>query len=218
MKPWQKLLSWFDHEGRKLPWRGTRDPYRILVSEIMLQQTQVSRVIDFYRTWMKKFPTWNALAKASNSEIIHTHGQASVTIDVASRSTTSQNTSCMKAYQNREKHGSPSKASAPTLPTHSPFFLCMNDVGRSIQISEESVVDSAARKTYPQPSDDDRIRKHADKSIPTSGRYFDIPQAAFDLATSICTKTPACSIFPMKPNASPLQNFLPEKLKLQNRW
>src|SRR5688572_3982677 len=71
MKPWQKLLHWFDHEGRKLPWRDTRDPYRILVSEIMLQQTQVSRVIDFYRAWMKQFPTWNALAKASNSEIIH---------------------------------------------------------------------------------------------------------------------------------------------------
>ncbi len=68
---WTPLLRWYAREGRDLPWRNTRDPYRILVSEVMLQQTQVSRALEFYRTWLKTFPTWHALARASNKDVIH---------------------------------------------------------------------------------------------------------------------------------------------------
>ena len=53
-----------------LPWRKTKDPYRILVSEVMLQQTQVERVIPFYKNFLKKFPTARALAKASLPEVL----------------------------------------------------------------------------------------------------------------------------------------------------
>ena len=56
------LLSWFDEHGRDLPWRRTRDPYAILVSEVMLQQTQVDRVVPRYRAWLVLWPTANALA------------------------------------------------------------------------------------------------------------------------------------------------------------
>ena len=58
------LRSWFRRNGRKLPWRDTRDPYRVLVSEAMLQQTQVSRVVDYYDRFLTRFPTLDALAKA----------------------------------------------------------------------------------------------------------------------------------------------------------
>ncbi|MHA1942276.1 MAG: A/G-specific adenine glycosylase [Candidatus Hodarchaeales archaeon] len=64
-----KLLDWFSTSGRKLPWRETRDPYRILVSEIMLQQTNVSIVIPIYQTFLKRFPTIESLAKAEIEEI-----------------------------------------------------------------------------------------------------------------------------------------------------
>src|SRR2546422_9396028 len=60
----RRLLRWYARNGRDLPWRHTRDPYRILVSEIMLQQTQVSRVIPKYWEWMRKYPSWRALADA----------------------------------------------------------------------------------------------------------------------------------------------------------
>lgn len=60
----RKLLMWFATHGRRLPWRKTRDPYRIWVSEIMLQQTQVDRVVLFYQNFLKKFPTVLTLAKA----------------------------------------------------------------------------------------------------------------------------------------------------------
>lgn len=58
------LRGWFRKHGRDLPWRSTRDPYRVLVSEAMLQQTQVSRVIGYYDRFIERFPTMNALAKA----------------------------------------------------------------------------------------------------------------------------------------------------------
>src|SRR6266550_3494680 len=58
------LRHWFRKNGRDLPWRRTRDPYRVLVSEAMLQQTQVSRVVEYYDRFLNRFPTIGALAKA----------------------------------------------------------------------------------------------------------------------------------------------------------
>jgi A/G-specific adenine glycosylase len=64
------LLDWFAHNARDLPWRRTRDPYAIWVSEIMLQQTQVKTVIPYWKRWMRNLPTIEAVAKA-RSEKIH---------------------------------------------------------------------------------------------------------------------------------------------------
>jgi A/G-specific adenine glycosylase len=66
----QRLLDWYAVEGRDLPWRQTRDPYAILVSEVMLQQTQVERVIPRYLRWLEQWPTADALAAAPRSEVI----------------------------------------------------------------------------------------------------------------------------------------------------
>ena len=64
------LLAWFAAHGRDLPWRRTRDPYAILVSEVMLQQTQVDRVVPRYRRWLERWPTIEALAAASAADAI----------------------------------------------------------------------------------------------------------------------------------------------------
>jgi A/G-specific adenine glycosylase len=64
------LLAWFSEHGRDLPWRRTRDPYAILVSEVMLQQTQVERVIPRYRTWLERWPSVAALAATSAADVI----------------------------------------------------------------------------------------------------------------------------------------------------
>ncbi len=74
MKPAARLLRWYAKHGRDLPWRKTRDPYRILVSEIMLQQTHVDRVLFFYDPWLKKFPTWERLAHAKDADVIRAWG------------------------------------------------------------------------------------------------------------------------------------------------
>jgi len=67
----RRLLRWFQRNGRDLPWRQTRDPYAILVSEFMLQQTQVATVIPYYRRWLKRFPTFADLARAPEPEVLH---------------------------------------------------------------------------------------------------------------------------------------------------
>ena len=64
------LLVWWHANRRDLPWRHTRDPYRIMVSEIMLQQTQVDRVIPYFHAWLEHFPTVHELAEAPTAEVI----------------------------------------------------------------------------------------------------------------------------------------------------
>jgi A/G-specific adenine glycosylase len=66
----RELLAWFSEHGRDLPWRRTGDPYAILVSEVMLQQTQVARVVPRYRAFLARWPTVETLAAASPGEVI----------------------------------------------------------------------------------------------------------------------------------------------------
>jgi A/G-specific adenine glycosylase len=65
----RRLLAWYRRHGRDLPWRATRDPYSILVSEVMLQQTQVDRVLPKYQEWLVRYPTLHALAAAPEDEV-----------------------------------------------------------------------------------------------------------------------------------------------------
>ncbi len=67
----RSLQRWFRLRGRDLPWRRTRDPYAVLVSEFMLQQTQVATVIPFYERWLKRFPNFTALARAKEADVLH---------------------------------------------------------------------------------------------------------------------------------------------------
>jgi A/G-specific adenine glycosylase len=66
----KRILSWYTRHGRKLPWRGRKDPYSVWVSEIMLQQTRVDTVIPYYKKWMERFPDLASLAQASGQEVL----------------------------------------------------------------------------------------------------------------------------------------------------
>ena len=68
----ERLLKWYAQHARDLPWRKTSDPYKILVSEIMLQQTQVDRVLPKYQEWLTKYPTMEELAEAPLAEVKET--------------------------------------------------------------------------------------------------------------------------------------------------
>ena len=65
------LVNWYRRNGRDLPWRKTRDPYAVLVSEFMLQQTQVASVIPYYHDWLRRFPDFASLARASQNDVLH---------------------------------------------------------------------------------------------------------------------------------------------------
>ena len=66
----KRLLAWFALHARELPWRGTRDLYRIWISEIMLQQTQVVTVIDYFQRFTERFPSVADLAAAEEHEVL----------------------------------------------------------------------------------------------------------------------------------------------------
>jgi A/G-specific adenine glycosylase len=65
----RRLRAWYRANGRDLPWRKTRDPYRVLVSELMLQQTQVSRVLGYYDRFLQRFPDLSRLARARPHQV-----------------------------------------------------------------------------------------------------------------------------------------------------
>jgi A/G-specific adenine glycosylase len=67
----KSLLRFYDRNARTLPFRGTKDPYAVLVSEVMLQQTLVATVLRYYPAWMRRFPTIRALAKAREADVLH---------------------------------------------------------------------------------------------------------------------------------------------------
>lgn len=67
----ERLVDWYEATRRDLPWRRTRDPYAIWVSEVMLQQTQVKTVLGYYERWMRRFPTVRALAEAEEADVLH---------------------------------------------------------------------------------------------------------------------------------------------------
>jgi A/G-specific adenine glycosylase len=68
----RQLLAWYRRHGRDLPWRQTTDPYHILVSEVMLQQTQVDRVLPKYHEWLERYPSFAALADAPEQDAVRT--------------------------------------------------------------------------------------------------------------------------------------------------
>src|SRR3972149_2768006 len=66
----ERLLEWYAAHARRLPWRGHPDPYAVWVAEIMLQQTRVETVIPYFERWMARFPTLEALAAASQGQVL----------------------------------------------------------------------------------------------------------------------------------------------------
>lgn len=207
MKAAQQLLRWYGIYGRRLPWRRTRNPYRILVSEVMLQQTQVDRVKGFYAAWLKRFPTFAALAEASNADVLHAwaglgyNRRALVLRDIA---------------RYVAVHGVPKTYEG---------WLAIKGIGPYTAAAIMAFAFKEARlpidtnirrfvgrfllgKPYPQPSDDQRITKKSEDVFLTSSRAFDLPQAMFDLATMHCTKVPNCAACPMRQSCLAAERFL----------
>ncbi len=208
------LLRWYQKNGRVLPWRNTRDPYRILVSEIMLQQTQVARALFFYDRWLAQFPRWETLAIASNASVIHAwaglgyNRRALMLRDIAKQIV---------------KHG---------VPTNEQEWGSLKGIGpytaaalTSFSLQQRALpIDTNIRRVigraclgipYPDLKDDAVILPVLDQFTPVRGKYYDIPQALFDVANLICTKaTPKCLICPLKETCKTKAGFLKQEYHL----
>lgn len=202
----EPLLSWYQKHGRDLPWRHTTDPYAILVSECMLQQTQVQRVIPYYHRWLERFPTWHALASASTTDVLHLWSG----LGYNRRALSLQNI----AKQVAEKGELRTAAEWLTLKGVGPYTSAA--VATFSQQEAVMPVDTNVRRLlgralfgipFPQLEDDNKI-SNATQSWLSKPEFFHIPQALFDVASSICKKKPDCESCPLKSHCQAAPAFL----------
>ncbi len=216
MTPAQKLLRWYKTAGRDLPWRHTRDAYAILVSEVMLQQTQVSRVIEYYYRWLKQFPNWAALAEAKTDAVIHAWSGLGYN---------RRGLMLRSIAQYVVIHGEPkSETEWLELKGIGPYTAAAL---AAFSLRKRTLpIDTNIRRVlgrafvgilFPQLTDDGRIRIVTKEFLPQRANYYDIPQALFDLATSICTKSPQCAICPLRTDCKSAKLFLSGKIKTPAR-
>lgn len=192
------ILAWYAKHGRDLPWRKTTDGYAIFMSELMLQQTQVDRVIPLWEHWLKLFPSWKALAEAKTADII----QAWAGLGYNRR-----------ALYARE---AAKQICSQGLPKNETEWLLIKGVGpymaaalaAFIQHERTLVIDTNIRRVigrafleiaFPDPKDDDVIRENLESLIPAKGKHWDIPQALMDIASAHCfNRKPDCEHCPLK--------------------
>lgn len=216
MTPAQLLLRWYAQHGRDLPWRRTRAAYAILVSEVMLQQTQVNRVIDYYHRWLNQFPDWKALANAKTDEVIHAWSGLGYN---------RRGLMLRSIAQHVVAHGEPkSEVEWLELKGIGPYTAAAL---AAFSLKQRTLpIDTNIRRVlsrvflgipFPQLTDDERIRQAAKDFLPAQGAYYDLPQAVFDLATSTCTKTPVCADCPLRTHCKSAHLFLSGKVEIPKR-
>jgi len=204
----QFLLDWYRHHGRDLPWRRTHDPYKILVSEIMLQQTQVPRVLLFYGKWLEQFPDWKSLADASNAEVLRAwaglgyNRRALALRNIARQIVEGKNVPKTAAQWMELKGIGPYTGAAVSVFSSSESILPIDTNIRRI------LGRVLLGLPFPQPEHDKRIRCIAKNWMPADKRFADTTQALFDLAASICTKNPSCAICPLRNECRAASKFL----------
>jgi A/G-specific adenine glycosylase len=196
----RKLLGWYDRNGRTLPWRETSDPYHILVSEIMLQQTQVDRVLPKYREWLDKYPSLEALACASEAEVAETWRPLGY--NIRPRRLQAIAREAVASYGGR-------------LPSDEQTLLSFKGIGaytagaiRSFAFRERAAIldTNVARVLFRIFIGKGAPKAHATKkdlweisaALVPRRRAFDFNQALMDFGATLCTaRKPKCPICPM---------------------
>jgi len=196
----ERLLAWYRRHGRNLPWRNTDDPYHILVSEIMLQQTQVDRVLPKYAEWLQKYPSLAALAVAPEHEV----DAAWYPLGYNIRPRRLQSI----AREAVEKYGG-------ALPSDEATLLSFKGIGaytagaiRSFAFRERAAIldTNVARVLFRVFVGRGDPKTHAMKrhlwrvsaTLVPSRRVFDFNQALMDLGAMICVaRDPKCLVCPM---------------------
>jgi A/G-specific adenine glycosylase len=196
----RRLLGWYEAHGRDLPWRRATDPYQILVSEIMLQQTQVDRVLPKYREWLQRFPSLSALAASPVERAVEAWYPLGYNI------------------RPRRLHAIAREAVSRyggSLPADEATLLSFEGIGqytagaiRSFAFGQRSAIldTNVARVLFRMFVGNGDARSHRTRSqlwrvsralLPRT-RVFDFNQALMDLGALVCTaRRPRCPACPM---------------------
>jgi A/G-specific adenine glycosylase len=198
----EALLAWYERECRDLPWRRTRDPYAILVSEVMLQQTQVARVVPRYEAWMRRWPTADALAAATLAEVLREW----VGLGYNRRAAR-----LWEAARVVARDGWPARLQE--LPGVGPYTAAA--VGSFAFGRQEVALDTNARRVF---------ARVGVPLAPPPGRAAEFNQATMELGATVCTaRAPRCGVCPLRarcagPEAPAVRERGGERFEDSNRF
>ncbi len=196
----RRLLAWYRRHQRDLPWRRTRNPYHILVSEIMLQQTQVSRVIPKYREWLTRYPSVEALARATTRDVREAWYPLGYNV---------------RPVRLREIARTALRRHRGRIPRTRDELLALKGIGPytagavlSFAFKQDAaILDTNVRRVlrrvflgetaHERP---DRVLWQIAHALLPRGRAYDFNQALMDLGATVCTaRQPRCPVCPLAP-------------------
>jgi A/G-specific adenine glycosylase len=195
------LLNWYRRRGRDLPWRETRDPYAVLVSEFMLQQTQVVTVVPYYHKWLLRFPDLPALARASENDVLRAwqglgyyararnlHGTARIVVN---------------QHHGRFPRAIEQMQRLPGIGKYTSHAVASFAFNQSVPIVEANTARVLARLFNFRQSIDSAVGRkilwqHAASLLPQSGAST-FNSALLDLGALVCVpRKPKCKLCPVK--------------------
>lgn len=212
------LLAWYRKRGRDLPWRRTRDPYAVLVSEFMLQQTQVATVIRYYNEWIRRFPDFAALAAASEREVLHAWQGLGYYARARNLRATAQ--TVMEKQGGRFPKSLDAIRNLPGVGRYTANAVATFAFNRSVPIVEANIARLLARLFNLQiPIDTSHGREtlwqRASELLPNRGASIH-NSALMDLGALVCGSRPNCVVCPVrnfcraeKPSELPIKGARP---------
>ncbi|MGB2717278.1 MAG: A/G-specific adenine glycosylase [Vicinamibacterales bacterium] len=201
----RRLLDWYRRNGRDLPWRRTRDPYHILVSEVMLQQTQVDRVVPKYHEWLEKYPTLGALAAAPESDVTTTWRPLGYNIRPRRLHAI--------ARESVARFGGELPSDDETLRSFKGIGAYTAGAVRSFAFGERAAIldTNVARVLFRMFVGSGDLKSHAmrrhlwsvSRAVLPFRHVFDFNQALMDFGATLCTaRKPKCLRCPMRPDCA----------------
>lgn len=222
----QTLLDWYAREGRDLPWRRVRDPYAILVSELMLQQTQVDRVIPKWEAWLARFPTVEALAEAPTSEVIKAWSGLGYNRRAINLQRLAQ--AVVAAHGGRVPGNVAELRALPGIGPYTAGAVAAFAHNRPVAMVDVNIRRLLHRLFVGAESPEYRLAEAAIWSLARAavppGRSADWHQALMDLGATICRPRPLCDRCPVRdwcraaPQWALLPPDAPRPTRSQGKW
>lgn len=203
----QALLAWYNRNQRDLPWRRDPDPYRVLVSEIMLQQTQAERVIPFFERFVAKFPTLARLAAAPRSEVIQAWGGLGYNKRAVYLHQLAQLVEERHAGElPRDRRGLQALPGIGPYTAGAILSIAFGQDEPALDTNVRRVMARYAFRDAPEP----RSLEHKTRELVPPGQAAAWNQALMDLGATVClARKPRCPLCPLRPGCLNRDRALP---------
>ena len=196
-----KLLEWFDQSATEMPWRGQRDPYRIWLSEVMLQQTRIAAADGYYRRFLERFPTVESLAEVSLNEVLKLWEGLGYYARARNLHRVAQ--LIVKEHQGQFHASAEALQTLPGIGRYTAAAIASIAFGEAVAVLDGNVVRVLTRlmdipDEVSQPAVMNRLWAEASELL-SAKRPGDYNQALMDLGRMICTpRRPACQHCPVR--------------------